>query len=212
MLRRFALLACVGALVSACGSSATVGSVGAPAAAKWVGPPVPSPAGGTVRFALYYGPWQCSAGLYARCERRCATESAAPLRGCLWLADIKGDWTGRWAALPAEAGGRLAITHCCCSYATTDGARARRQWNNAREGYRNDWAREFGAWPQQPGGGEMWPGHHIRDLFHGGHPTARDNVLPVPRNIHEDINRAYPACYAGDARWRSIGPDRPYAD
>lgn len=212
MLWRFALVACVGVpLVSACGSSATAGSVGPPAAAKWVGPPVPSPAGGTVRFALYYGPWSCSAGQYARCERRCAAEGHVPLLGCIWLADIKGDWTGRWAALPAEAGGRLAITHCCCSFPETKSANLRRAWNNARKGYRNEWAREFGEWPKVPGG-DMWPGHHIRDLMHGGHPTARDNVLPVPPAVHEVINEAYPACYASEARWRTIGPDRPYAD
>lgn len=209
MLWRFVLLACIGVLASACGS-ATVGTTGAPASAKWVGPPVPSP-GGTVRFAIYYGPWACNPSLYARCEQRCAAEGHAPLMGCMWLADIKGDWSGRWAALPAEAGGRLAITHCCCDYPKTDADSLRRIWNNARVGFRRDWAAEFGAWPQNSNGAN-WAGHHIRDLWHGGHPTAPSNILPAPTDVHGAYSAAYPACYAGDARWRTPGPHRPYVD
>ncbi|WP_233277908.1 hypothetical protein [Myxococcus stipitatus] len=86
----------------------------------------------------------------------------------------------------------------------------RRLWENARRGYRNAWAEEFGAWPRS--GGDNWPGHHIHDLLHGGHPTARNNVLPMPREVHEVANQAYPQCYSGDSRWSTIGVDRPYAD
>ncbi|WNZ61465.1 hypothetical protein QEG98_37270 [Myxococcus sp. MxC21-1] len=114
-------------------------------------------------------------------------------------------------ALPAVAGGRLAITHCCCDYPTVaDGERRRTTWNNAREGFREGWAREFGAWPQNDG--DYWPGHHIFDLWHGGHPTARDNVLPVPPAVHKVINKAYPACYSRGGQWSIAGPDRPYVD
>ncbi|WP_343073651.1 hypothetical protein [Pyxidicoccus fallax] len=192
-----------------CGS-ATVGAVSAPASAKWVGPPIRSPDGGEVRTVIYYGPWLCSAAWMTRCERQCATEGHA-LMGCIWLADIKSDWQGRFAFLPAAAGGRLAITHCCCDYPTvSDGPDRRRTWENAREGFRNKWSAEFGTWPQT--GGRNWPGHHIFDLLHGGHPTARDNVFPVEPGVHEALNVAYPACYSREGKWRSIGPDRPYVD
>ncbi len=122
-----------------CGS-ATVGGTGKPASAKWVGPTVPSPAGGTIQTTIYYGPWQCSAAWMARCERQCASQRHA-LLGCIWLADIKGEWHGRFAFLPAEAGGRLALTHCCCDYPTVSDVQARRDvWKNAREGFRNAWS------------------------------------------------------------------------
>ncbi len=163
-----------------------------------------------MQTTIYYGPWQCNARWMSRCTRRCAAEGRV-LKGCIWLADVKGDWRGRFAFLPAEAGGRLALTHCCCDYPTVSDLRSRRDtWNNAREGFRDAWAEEFGAWPQS--GGDFWPGHHIYDLWHGGHPTAVGNVLPVPPGVHGVINKAYPMCYAGDAQWRSVGPDRPYSD
>ena len=193
-----------------CGS-ATVGGAGKPASAKWVGPSVPSPAGGTIQTTIYYGPWQCSAAWMARCERQCASQRHA-LMGCIWLADIKGEWQGRFAFLPAEAGGRLALTHCCCDYPTVSDVQARRDvWKSAREGFRNTWSREFGAWPK-PNGGEHWPGHHIFDLWHGGNPTAPSNVIPVPPEVHKVINDAYPACYAGGTQWSTVGVDRPYVD
>lgn len=192
-----------------CGS-ATVNTVGVPASAKWVGPPMPGPGGGEVRTVIYYGPWLCSAAWMARCERRCAAEGHA-LMGCIWLADIKGDWQGRFAFMPAAGGGRLAITHCCCDYPkVSDGEARRRAWENARKGFRRTWGEEFGAWPRSEQG--AWPGHHIRDLWHGGEPTARWNVLPVPPDVHEVINEAYPACYGNGSRWKTVGPDRPYVD
>ncbi|NVJ04087.1 hypothetical protein HUW63_02360 [Myxococcus sp. AM001] len=193
-----------------CGS-ATVSTVGAKPSAKWVGPTVPGPVGGTVQTTIYYGPWLCNAALLARCARRCVAEGHVPLLGCIWLADIKGDWQGRFMALPAAAGGRLAVTHCCCDYPTvTDLQRRRSTWNNARPGFRETWGREFGAWPQS--GGRNWPGHHIFDLLHGGHPTAPANVLPVPQLVHDVFNGAYPACYSRGGRWSAAGPDRPYVD
>jgi hypothetical protein len=164
-----------------------------------------------VTTTIYYGPWQCTAAWMSRCERQCAAQGHL-LQGCIWLADIKGDWRGRFLGFPAEAGGRYALTHCCCDYPTTDAPSLRRIWNNAREGFREGWAEDFGAWPQQPNGGPLWAGHHIRDLLHGGHPTAPANILPVPSDVHSVYNSAYPACYAGDPRWKGIGPDRPYAD
>ncbi len=203
------LFTVLGMCVVGCGS-ATVGTVGTPASAKWVGPPIPGPGGGEVRTVIYYGPWLCRAEWMTRCERRCAAEGHA-LMGCIWLADIKGDWRGRFAFLPAEAGGRLAMTHCCCDYPTvSDGEARRRTWNNAREGFRNAWGDEFGAWPQTAG--RYWPGHHILDLLHGGHPTAPGNVLPVPQAVHDVINLAYPACYSRASQWSTVGPDRPYVD
>ncbi|QSQ20092.1 hypothetical protein JY651_33120 [Pyxidicoccus parkwayensis] len=192
-----------------CGS-ATVSSSGKPASAKWVGPTMPGPGGGTVRTVIYYGPWQCNARYMSQCERRCASEGHA-LLGCIWLADLKGDWQGRFAFLPAEAGGYLAFKHCCCDYSTVSDVQSRRRtWNNAREGFRNQWGRELGAWPQTDG--NNWPGHHIFDLLHGGDPTARGNVLPVPPEVHEVINLAYPACYTRGGEWSVVGPDRPYVE
>lgn len=199
-------------LVGAAGcGSATVSSSGKPASAKWVGPAWPGPGGGTVKTVIYYGPWQCNAEYMNRCQRRCASEGHT-LKGCIWLADVKGDWQGRFAFLPAEAGGRLALTHCCCDYPTVSDTQARRDiWKNARDGFRNEWAREFGAWPKS-GSGDHWPGHHIFDLWHGGDPTAPGNVLPVPTEVHKVINDAYPACYAGGSQWSNVGFDRPYVD
>ncbi|RYZ44750.1 MAG: hypothetical protein EOO72_05520 [Myxococcaceae bacterium] len=196
------------ALVS-CGS-ATVGTVGPPASAKWTSPFMPSPAGGQVRTTIYYGPWQCSAAFMARCESKCAAQGHA-LMGCMWLADIKGDWQGRFMLMPAEAGGRLAITHCCCDYPKVDGESLRKTWNRARPGFREAWGREFGEWPKGSTG-KYWPGHHIFDLGHGGPPVAPDNVLPAPENVHSVFNSEYPACYAPGGKWLVPGPARPYAD
>lgn len=180
-----------------------------PATARWVSPVVRSPDGGEVRFAIYYGPWQCNTRQLASCQRRCRREGRASL-GCIWLADIKGDWVGRWMFLPAEAGTRYPLTHRCCDYATVDPESGRQRWANARDGFRNEWAEEFGAWPLT--GGRNWPAHHIHDLAHGGHPTALRNLLPVPPDVHTVINGAYPQCYARSPKWSTPGPDLPYSD
>ncbi|MCY1034943.1 hypothetical protein OV207_26080 [Corallococcus sp. BB11-1] len=172
-------------------------------------PIVASPDGGQVRTTIYYGPWQCSAAFMARCESKCAAQGHA-LMGCMWLADIKGDWQGRFMLMPAEAGGRLAITHCCCDYPKVADLEARRKaWNNARKSFRRDWASEYGDWPRS---GDAWPGHHIFDLAHGGEPVAPGNVLPVPKAVHDVFTTEYPACYAPGGRWRAVGPDHPYSD
>lgn len=197
-----------------CGS-ATANGAGAlrpSASAKWVGPTMPAPGGGTVRTTIYYGPWLCNARWMSRCARQCAAQGYA-LQGCIWLADVKGDWQGRWAFLPAEAGGRVALTHCCCDYPALPPSQTellRKTWENARKGFRKSWAEDFGAWPKT--GGDNWPGHHISDLLHGGDPTAPGNVLPVPPDVHDVINKAYPACYANEGKWKAIGPDLPYSD
>ncbi|WP_235685438.1 hypothetical protein [Corallococcus silvisoli] len=192
-----------------CGS-ATVTGGGSPARAKWVGPVVTTPDGGQLRTTLYYGPWQCSAAFIARCESKCTREGRA-LMGCMWLADIKGDWRGRYLFLPAEAGGRLAITHCCCDYPKVADLQSRRDtWDSARKVFRHEWGAEFGEWPQTAG--SLWAGHHVFDLAHGGAPTAPGNVLPVPDAVHKVFNAEYPACYAPGGRWLTPGPERPYGD
>ncbi|RKH68763.1 hypothetical protein [Corallococcus llansteffanensis] len=192
-----------------CGS-ATTGTVGRPASAKWVGPTIPSPDGGQVRTTIYYGPWQCSVAFMSRCETKCAAQGHA-LRGCIWLADFKGDWQGRFMLMPAAAGGRLAITHCCCDYPKVTDLQLRRdKWDNTRERFRNAWGSEFGTWPASKG--KSWPGHHIFDLAHGGPPVAPDNVLPVPGDVHKVFNDEYPACYAPGGKWLTPGPEHPYVD
>ncbi|RKH76645.1 hypothetical protein D7Y21_38510 [Corallococcus sp. AB045] len=191
-----------------CGS-ATIGTTGNPAMAKWVAPVVRTPDGGQLQTTIYYGPWQCSPAFLSRCESKCAAQGHA-LMGCMWLADIKGDWQGRYLFMPAEAGGRLAITHCCCDYPTvSDGKWRRDTWQSARESFRRKWSSEFGDWPKTSGG-ENWAGHHIFDLAHGGAPTAAGNVIPVPGDVHKVFTNEYPACYAPGGKWLTPGPDRPY--
>lgn len=193
--------------VTGCGSA----TVGTSAAGKWVGPPMPAPGGGEVRTTIYYGPWLCSAAFMSRCERRCGAEGHA-LMGCMWLADIKGDWQGRFLGLPAAAGGRMAITHCCCDYPkVADLEHRRKTWDRARPDFRTAWSTELGAWPKTATG-KHWPGHHIRDLAHGGDPTAPANVLPTPEDVHNIFGSEYPGCYAPGGKWRTTGPERPYVD
>ncbi|RKH55907.1 hypothetical protein D7W81_35220 [Corallococcus aberystwythensis] len=205
---RTACAVAIAALVG-CGS-ATVGGVGRPASAKWVGSVVNTPDGGQLQTTIYYGPWQCTDAFLSECGRKCAAQGRM-LKGCMWLADIKGDWRGRFLLLPAQAGGRLAITHCCCDYSTISNvSQQRRIWNRARDRFRETWAEEFGAWPQS--GGTLWEGHHIFDLWHGGPPVAPSNVLPVPPDVHQVLNQQYPACYAGGGQWSMPGPARPYVD
>lgn len=183
-----------------------------PAAAKWEGPVLISPSGGTSRTTIYYGSWQCSAKFMNACQERCSSQGRKRM-GCIWLADIKTDWTGRVAfVIPAKAGGRLAITHCCCDYpVATDRAERRSKWDRARAAFREAWGRDFGEWPKSAAG-KPWEGHHIHDLAHGGDPTGSANVLPVPGEVHGTLNAAYPACYSGQGQWAAVGPERPYAD
>jgi hypothetical protein len=188
----------------------TAAAAGSEAAAKWAGPVVSTPDGGQLRTTIYYGPWQCSVALMSRCKAKC-TAQGHPLMGCMWLADIKGDWQGRYLFMPAAAGGRLAVTHCCCDYPlVTDLESRRKTWDRAREGFRDAWSAEFGPWPSS--GGTSWAGHHIFDLAHGGAPTAAGNVLPVPADVHKAFNKQYPGCYAGGGQWSTTGVDRPYVD
>ncbi|RKH14982.1 hypothetical protein D7X74_19175 [Corallococcus sp. CA047B] len=209
LLQRATSAAAVVLALAGCGS-ATVGAIGSPPSAKWVGSPITTPDGGQLRTVIYYGPWQCSPAFMARCEAKCSAQGRI-LMGCMWLADFRGDWQGRYMLLPAEAGGRLAITHCCCDYPKVADLEWRRDtWDNARERFRNVWSSEFGTWPATQG--RNWPGHHIFDLAHGGPPTASNNVLPVPANVHKTFNDEYPACYAPGGKWLTPGPARPYVD
>jgi hypothetical protein len=172
---------------------------------------MPGPMGGQTRATIYYGPWQCSREWMTRCEQKCAVQNHK-LMGCIWLADIKTDWQGRFLGLfPASAGGRLAITHCCCDYPEIGNATAQREvWNRARQSFRRKWAEEYGGWPQE---GEMsYQGHHIHDLLHGGDPVAEGNVLPAPNATHGEFNKEYPVCYRGGGKWSTVGPDRHYTD
>jgi hypothetical protein len=136
--------------------------------------------------------------------------------GCMWLADIKLDWEGHLflpPPLPVEAGGRYAIYHCCCNYPTltpTQKKPLRDQWNKVRDSFREEWSKKFGQWPFEKG--EHWPGHHIRDLQHGGNPIDPSNILPAPPDIHNEFGKQYPACYEGKAPWNKVGPDLPYTD
>jgi hypothetical protein len=167
--------------------------------------------GGQTRTTLYYGPWQCSREWMNRCERKC-TAQGHKLMGCMWLADIKTDWQGRFLGLfPSAAGGRLAITQCCCDYPKVgDVASRREQWRRKRESFRQKWDEEFGEWPNQDG--RNYPGHHIRDLQHGGDPIAEGNILPAPPGVHDVFTEEYPLCYAEGGKWLVVGPDRPYSD
>jgi hypothetical protein len=164
---------------------------------------------GSFKSTFYYGPWQCNRRWWGYCERQCTTEGLA-LKGCMWLADLKLDWEG---LLYVKSGGRYAITHCCCNYPTLTpeaNEAQRKKWENIRNSFREDWSKKFGNWPTEKG--RSWPGHHIRDLKHGGDPTDPNNILPYPPELHEVLNDEYPACYDGRDLWGKIGPDLPYTD
>jgi hypothetical protein len=142
------------------------------------------------------------------CTGQCAAEGYT-LMGCIWLADLKLDWQGGGV----QAGGRRAFFHCCCSYPELtkgENEAKRRLWENARKKFREDWSKKFGNWPLEDG--KSWPGHHIRDLLHGGDPTDAENILPAPPDTHDIFNKAYPACYAGAPPWNTVGPNLPYLD
>jgi hypothetical protein len=178
---------------------------------KWVGPEVPTPDGGTVQATIYYGPWQCRQEWLTACQAKCTSEGYN-LMGCIWLADIKTDMKTRFLGSPVSAGGRLAIKHCCCDYpVATDQEQRRNTWKNGADAFRRKWAKEFGRWPTGPTG-ENWPGHHIRDIRHGGEPLAERNVLPAPPDTHLVFNSAYLACYSGKGSWNTPGPYWPYTD
>jgi hypothetical protein len=200
------LLMCAGA----CGPTSVTTS-GVRASRKWVGPTIPGPLGGQSQTTIYYGPWQCSGAWMEYCQGTC-TAKGRKLMGCIWLADIKTDWQSRFLGYPMSAGGRLAITHCCCDYPLVQNIKTRRAiWERETPRFRKQWSEEFGAWPTESDG-RNWHGHHIRDLARGGDPTAPGNVLPTPPEIHYEFTDAYPACYGGSSGWNLVGPDRPYVD
>lgn len=148
------------------------------------------------------------------CQKECVGKGHR-LMSCIWLADIKMEWEGALVVppVPVESGGRLAITHCCCNYPALmpkETEELRRQWKNAREPFREEWGKKFGAWPTE--GGKFWPGHHIHDLGHGGHPTDPNNILPTSPEVHDVFSKAYPGCYEGVAPWRRAGSYWPYTD
>ncbi|WP_224244106.1 hypothetical protein [Hyalangium gracile] len=206
------LRATVAALVFSAGCGAPNGSIpspspGAQPARKLEGPLI-SAAVGSFKPTFFYGPWQCNQRFMDACTRQCAIEGYK-LMGCIWLADLKLDWQGGGV----QAGGRRAFFHCCCTYPELtkgENEAKRKLWENARKKFREDWSRKFGNWPTADG--KSWPGHHIRDLLHGGDPTDAENILPAPPDTHDLFNKAYPACYAGAPPWNTVGPDLPYLD
>ncbi len=198
-------------VLSLAGGGRAGATTGTPARDKWVGPVVQGPLGGQLQTVIYYGPWKCSQAWMSRCQTKCGAEGFT-LKGCIWLADIKTDWQTRLALFPVYAGGRFAITHCCCDYPKALDTKSRRaKWEAVMRAFRKKWGEEFGEWPTTAAGNN-WHGHHIRDLGHGGDPTAEFNVLPASPGTHDAFTDAYPACYAGEGGWNTVGPERPYVD
>jgi hypothetical protein len=170
--------------------------------------------GGRMRTTFFYGPWQCNSRWMTECQKECVSKKY-PLKGCMWLADMKLEWSGHLILppVPVESGGRLALTHCCCDIPVLKPQQTealRKEWENARKVFRQDWSKKFGAWPTE--NGKSWPGHHIEDLGHGGPPIDPNNILPTPPDIHDIFSKQYPVCYAGGPPWNTVGPDRPYTD
>jgi hypothetical protein len=181
-----------------------------PASAKWEGPWMDA-AVGRSKATFYYGPWQCNRKWMDSCQRECAAEGHA-LMGCMWLADIKYEYQGR-ILTPVEAGTRYALWHCCCDYPTLTPVQKRplrERWDAKRDALRKKWAEVYGDWPKSRG--VNWPGHHMRDLFHGGDPIDLANIVPAPPDVHDVFNAEYPQCYGGGAPWNAVGPDLPYKD
>jgi hypothetical protein len=171
--------------------------------------------GGRMKTTLFYGPWQCRREFMNGCQKECAQQGHR-LMGCMWLADIKLDWEGRLVVppLPVKAGSRYGIYHCCCDYPTLtkeQNRASRDQWKAMMESFRQSWSERFGEWPTASTG-INWPGHHIRDLWHGGDPVDPNNILPAEPTTHGVFSKQYPACYAGQAPWNTVGPDLPYTD
>jgi hypothetical protein len=170
--------------------------------------------GGRMKTTLFYGPWQCRREFMRMCQKECAQEGH-PLMGCMWLADIKLEWEGRLVIppLPVKAGSRYGIFHCCCNYSTlpkTVTEAERRKWEKIREAFREAWGKRFGEWPVTSN--KAWPGHHIRDLWHGGDPVDPNNIIPVEPGVHDMFTKLYPMCYSGQAPWTTVGPNLPYSD
>jgi hypothetical protein len=170
--------------------------------------------GGRMKTTLFYGPWQCRREFMNGCQRECASEGHT-LKGCMWLADLKFDWEGRLVVLPVpvKAGSRYGIYHCCCNYSELSKEENETQrdiWDAFRASFRDDWSKKFGQWPFE--NGENWPGHHVRDLKHGGNPVDRNNIIPAQPGVHKVYTKAYPACYGGQSPWNTVGPDLPYTD
>jgi hypothetical protein len=134
--------------------------------------------------------------------------------GCIWLADLKMDWEGSVGFSPAAGGTRFAVTHCCCDYpklSPANNAQQRKKWDGFRETFRKRWGQRFGEWPMDSNGNN-WPGHHVRDLQHGGNPIDEENIFPTPSDIHDSLRDICPQCYSGTGIWSTVGPQRPYAD
>ncbi|WP_308809564.1 hypothetical protein [Archangium lansingense] len=115
--------------------------------------------------------------------------------------------------VPVKAGSRYGVYHCCCNYPPLPKATkevARKKWDNIRESFREKWSKKFGEWPAVAD--TSWPGHHIRDLWHGGDPTDPNNIIPAEPDTHKVFTDEYPACYDGKAPWNTVGPDLPYTD
>ncbi|HLL54394.1 MAG TPA: hypothetical protein VK447_12650 [Myxococcaceae bacterium] len=186
----------------------TVFALGAPkTAAKWEGPWVPIGLGGKLRTTIYYGPWKCRATFMNACRTECSRKGHR-LMGCIWIADIKSDYEG--IAFVKRAGGRAAISHCCCDYPTASDLDARRKtWERGRDKYRQEWSKEFGEWPMA--GKEAWPGHHVMDLLHGGDPLSKE-IFPIPKEVHYEVTAEYKQCYQGANGWNTAGPDYPYGE
>jgi hypothetical protein len=170
--------------------------------------------GGRMRTTLFYGPWQCRQQFMNECRMKCASEGHV-LKGCMWLADLKFDWEGSLFLLPVnvEAGSRYGIYHCCCDYTelSKQATRVERdKWENRRNTFRQEWSKRFGNWPEETG--KAWPGHHVRDLKHGGDPIDANNVFPAMPSVHDVYTREYPGCYDGKAPWNTVGADLPYTD
>ncbi len=169
---------------------------------------------GRMRTTFFCGPWQCRQEFMNDCQRQCGAQSHL-LMGCVWLADIRLEWEGQLLRppIPVSAGSRYGLYHCCCDYPELSPAQTatrRRDWERIRSAFRREWSERFGAWPGT--GAKAWPGHHIRDLWHSGDPVDPNNVFPARPDVHEAYNRAYPACYAGQAPWNTVGVPLPYKD